>query len=190
ALGDGRIIRERGDRHQTVDTQLGLPECRLEKRGGVLQIRAELRGITSGVDLQEDGKLSADFGSGAPETFDQTWCVDTLNTIECRRGGTRLVRLQVSDEFPPQRSALSAKRTFFSTFLHAIFADPLQSVARGVVRGPGTMGFRDRKELHLVRRSARRGTGVRDRPPQIISTIYKLFERWLSGRHFNRLPAD
>ncbi len=94
---------------------------------------AELARVGPGIDFKENRQHAAEPGRGLIEQLEEFFTVHALHAVEMPGGEPGLVGLQVANEFPGDGGG--GQGLFFDGFLHAVFADGAQPVARGVAGG-------------------------------------------------------
>ena len=113
------------------------------------------------IDLDQHVDRAPGLGGALIHSFQQVDAVDRVNRAGHPRGLSRLVRLQVADEMPPQ-SHIGRLCNFLQGFLDLVFAEvDLARVRRGP-DGVDWVGLGDRDQPDVVRLSSGAAGRVRD----------------------------
>jgi hypothetical protein len=144
--GHGRIVGQRRDGHQAVDLEVRPGERTVQQAGGVGGGRAGFGGIMAGVNLQQHGKLAAEFPGGAVEDGEQFL---TVHALDAPKMSGRQLRALLDWRWPmsSQRTMAVAHCARLSTASCTRFSPTAaQAVAGGVVDGGGGVGLGHRPE--------------------------------------------
>ena len=108
------------------------------------------------------------------DPLQQIDAVDRVNRADRRRGFSRLVRLQVADEMPPQ-SGIGRLCNFLQGFLDLVLAEVALPGVGGGPDGVDGMGLGDGDQPDVVRRAPGAAGRVRDALANLAPAVRDVF---------------
>src|SRR5262245_52894011 len=117
-----RILDCWWQQHQTGDPGSRALGRRLQNARQCARLGAMLGWLVREVDLNEDIKSPAEFGSSLIQPSKQAFIVHRLDDVKVFGGFARLVRLEMPDEMPGRVESREALK-FIERFLYAILAN-------------------------------------------------------------------
>jgi hypothetical protein len=141
-----RVVGKRRQKHEAHHVSSGAVLCLRENGGKGVDGRAKFGGFEGEIDLDEEVDCSIGGDRGGVETLEEVDAIDRVHGGAMLGGFSRLVRLQVPDQMPPDREIAGAGN-LVHRFLNAVLAE---------VALPGAVGF--------AHRFNREGLGNGDQP--------------------------